>query len=162
MWRVAKALLPVLGAVAAAASIVAVLPKFSIASELPLNPNDILSTPFAVTYDGYVPVSNVKFSCALERIDYADSNQMAKSMVRSSDRPRSIHPGDTQTVSCYVSLPAMPAVVTESKVVYADITIWVSYSPALLPFVHLMQSFPFRTLRQSDGALRWVRFAAGG
>jgi hypothetical protein len=149
----AKVLWTAFGVVAGLASIVAVFPRFSIAVDAPLDPADVLTTPFLVTYEGYFPVANVQYSCVRERVIWEGRIFSEGDTITTADRPRLVQPGDAQTISCHEG--TFPT--RGRKIRLVDISIRVSYDPFLLPFIHRESVFLFHGTRQSDGGWRWFR-----
>jgi hypothetical protein len=155
--RAAKKAGLTLGLVAGAASILAVFPRFSVVPGAPLDPKDVLSTPFLVTYDGWMPLQKVTYLCSRDDVLFESRIFETQDTVQVSDAPRSLSPGDAQTASCNGEESALSPVMRMGKVRIARVAIIVRYSPLLLPFLRLHVAYPFATVSQSDGALRFVR-----
>jgi hypothetical protein len=153
----AKWVISGLTALGVAASIASAFPRFSVAPGAPLKPTDVLSTPFLVTYDGWLPLRNVTYWCSLEFVQFKEHIILEQLIVGTSDGPRSISSGEAQTASCNGRESALRPLFSGATVQSARVMIFVKYSPRLLPFWRLDVAFRFATVSQSDGALRFVR-----
>jgi hypothetical protein len=159
LWisRARKRVFPILSALGVVASIVAAFPRFSVAPGAPLKPTDVLSTPFLVTYDGWLPLRQVTYSCSLDFVESEGPNILGQSLIRTSEEPRSLYNGDAQTASCNGDESALSPALRLGRIRTARVAIIVEYSPILMPFFRRDQVFPFATVSQSDGILRFVR-----
>jgi hypothetical protein len=142
-----------------AATVLSYFPKFSVAPEAPLNPDDPISSPFVVSYDGIVPLRNVRLHCIVDSLGIGTS-LIAELTVDPDTRVVQpwMWPGDATATYCYGDdwgTYFRPG----SRVTRGTVNIHIMYSPALFP-VSLERVVRFRGVVQTDSSLRWVRAAS--
>lgn len=126
-----------------------------VASDAPLNPSDVFTTPFTVSHIGYIPIRNVRFICYQNEIREVENRIEIKGQTQRiiTENPINLGVGQSTTVGCPLGVKG----VTVSS---ADIAIIVCYYPWRIP-VQRHQIQRFMTVKKADGTLRWypVEFA---
>jgi hypothetical protein len=130
----------------------------TVSLEAPLDPADVLTTPFVISNDGMLSLNSVNVESYFSRIGYGDPPNGADrySIGRGfSPRNQTLEIGEKETVRVghfmYTNTP---------PVTYADIA-WIVYFRS--PFIPILRHrvFRFVTVRQKDGTLRLQEQAAG-
>jgi hypothetical protein len=109
-----------------------------------LDPNNPLATPFTVSNDGYLPISNVDFICGIGHLDFANGSRFEEfGMTTTEMHEEQISPNEQATVRC-------DWMVSGSPITSGDISIIIKLKPFLFP-KQLNKSFRFVAVRNSAG-----------
>jgi hypothetical protein len=151
----------VVSSVSLAVGLYATLPtRFSVTPAAPLDPADILSTPFIVENAGYLPVHITYFICFFGSIT-TDSGAFAEGTgghgmihgVLQQVRQWTLAPTHKITIRCPQTFWGSSV----GAVTSAELGIDLYYRPMWLPFgPRRRQTFFFTTATDSQGHLRWL------
>jgi hypothetical protein len=133
--------------------------RLSVTPHSPLNPADILSTPFIVENSGHFPVKMMQFTCWFSSVSLEDEasgkggwGQNIISFDTEQFNIPTLNPTQQTTIYC-------PAPIQSSQplgfVKSADLIIMISYKVVLLP-LSFRQSFRFTTTADHQSNLRWL------
>jgi|GEM_PF-5623146 len=128
--------------------------------EAPLDPDDVLSTPFVLSNDGALSLEDVNGAMMMKGFQDSRHNTIGLATTDWNLMPISheIKPGEKRTVPA----PFNKLVKTNSPVVAGDYAILVSFKPAYLPFWTKHRGFRFTIARQSDGRSRFEQQPSEG
>jgi hypothetical protein len=159
VWRLLATLAPI-GLIISVVSIsLAVSSSFSVTPTPPLDPADILSTPFIVSNTGKLRTKMMQFTCSFNSVSLGDEasgrwsrGQNLVSVDTKQFNIPTLNP--TQQTIIYCSVP-MQASILLGFVKSADLIITIGYRVVLLPR-NFQQSFRFTTTEDHQGNLRWL------
>lgn len=136
-------------------------PRISVKPSDSLDPNNALKTPFIITNDSFMPISNVRYSCAIKDVKTKDwpgvigEPDYSSRLVSSNLVAARMGIGESDSAIC-----PLAGFNLHSDIVSADIAVVVQYSVPVLP-INLEKIVPFTTLRDSQGRLRWIQKPIG-
>ena len=153
----------------ASLTLLSFLPSFSISITPPLDPKDLFSTPFEVTYNSVIPVipiEGVSFNCYFIDVKASGNREFTNADISnwSGYRPL-MWPGDAATFRCPFS-DVFRANGQPLDIQGADVQLFMRYRPYWVPWwapapAWMRRLFSVRfhyvTASQSDGKVRWVR-----
>ena len=134
------------------AGLLAFSPRVSISVLPPNDPKEILSAPFAVSYDGPFPISDVRVSCIAEDLEFGGWVFAGINFRNPNGDIPKMWPGDTETLAC-----AVQPVLNHPPTSAARIFLTVEFNPAGIRLFRQFRVSKFETVRQSNGELRWTQ-----
>jgi hypothetical protein len=119
--------------------------------EPPLDPGNLMTAPFKVTNVGELPVYDVTFLCDLGPMstDKLIMEDGPKISIKRNPVPK-LAPSTSTTTFC-----GFPLRIQGMHELAGSIEVIVSYRTIFLP-TRFNDTFKFRTVRGSDGTLRWL------
>jgi hypothetical protein len=121
----------------------------TVSLESPLDPKDILTTPFVISNDGMLDLENIEVQTFLIQIQYQNLWLERKSIGLKYFPPsKTLGIGERETV------PLARLIKPTYPVITADVALIVTFTPQFLPFMRKTKVFRFITIRQPDGLLR--------
>ncbi len=125
------------------------VPRLSVAPLSSLDSNNPLATPFAVSNDGYLPISNVDFICGIGHLDFENGSRFEEfGMTTTQMHEKRIGPNEQATVRC-------DWMVQGSPIVSGDISIIVRFETFMIPH-QFDKSFRFVAVQRADGIFQWM------
>jgi hypothetical protein len=142
------------------AALLTLLPRISVASSDPVDPNDTLSASFTISNNNFIPLRHVTATLLINEVQPfgvpldrdIPAAEMGSGFVRPAWTNHSLDMDDKFTVS-----PSDIVHFTTPR--EASIAILVSYQPWIVPWTR-RKVFRFATHRQTDGKLYWYSLPA--
>jgi hypothetical protein len=139
-------------------------PQTSVEPTLPADVSNPLSAIFRITNENYYGLSDVAIEVSLRcatigrGIDVAPPERCDPSMHTTKKRwtKHDLGPHEPYEIS-----PGDLLFVTPGALLYAQVSIFVSFEPWIIPF-RLTKEARFETRRRSDGAIEWLHIPADG
>lgn len=130
----------------------------TISLETPLNPDDVLTTPFVISNDGALSLENVTAAILVRNFEDTHGNHIG-GLVGWGSVPTSpeMRPSDRKTIQ-----PFSHIVNEENPIISGEVAIVVSYTPAYIPLWPKHRGFRFVVERQSDGRSRFEQQPSEG
>jgi hypothetical protein len=146
-WKLVLFFLGLLGTLS---GILSLLPKISVEPSPPMQSNNLLTAPFVISNDGFLPLYKVSYYVMLRHIENDKGGTVTTNNQRGMEPTGflipSILPGEKATTG----LPNP----FSNPTVSGDIDFVVTYRPAWLPWEQ-KKIFRFGGSRESDGKLVW-------
>ena len=135
-------------------------PRVQVSPTQPLDPKNAFTAPFLITNAGNAPIINVHFSYEIPyahlsgysvRMNKMMTGQLKHiSMTNFSPPLSNLRPGRTSTFDCnFYAFATIEPQVPDSIIL--NITITYEFL-----FLHFRETFPFMTVKESSGLLRWI------
>lgn len=123
--------------VAIGSTLLVYYPKFTSTVASPLTPTDPLSAPFEITYDGPIPLGDVRLICILEDVETVDNWRIRDlAMEETGASVSTMYWGDSQTVQCKSVFKNLSLDVNgkPNRIKSATISVVVEYAMVGLPW----------------------------
>lgn len=147
-----KFLVAIAGFLATVSGILSLLPRPSVTASDFLVVNEPFSAPFVITNEGYLPIHDVTFRCAIRHYKGANGGNIevykGGGITPSGFVLSEMPPGEKATVGCPFPFKGWEPVIS------ADFDFVVVYRPDFLPWKQ-EKRFRFGTVKGGDGLLRW-------
>jgi hypothetical protein len=136
----------------------------SVAAEL--DGQNPLKTAFTIKNSGYMPLVNLKYSCALDELKLKDETRLLR---HPNERPYSVravnkshgaaHLGinESDKVSCALSEFEGAPLLKPERFQFLDIALVVEYSIPFIPVLRLEKELPFTSVKDINGKFYWVQ-----
>jgi hypothetical protein len=151
-WKLVLFFLGLLGTLS---GILSLLPKISVEPSPPMQSNNLLTAPFVISNDGFLPMYKVSYFVKLRHIENAKGGKVITNYERGMEPSGfsipSLMPGEKATTG-------LPNPFGEPTV-SGDIDFVVTYRPSWLPWEQ-KKVFRFGGSKESDGKLVWRHRAA--
>jgi hypothetical protein len=132
-------------------------PRLSISAEPPLRERDLLSTPFLISNNGFLPLRDVWITCQVDTLatSLGQLIQNARPVERLLDPDLS--PGESLTFGCIAPNWTGNVIGTAGRQQLVRLSIEIRYRPFGIPFVRRRHEEGFRSEPAHRGLLRWTR-----
>ncbi|MCU1226355.1 MAG: hypothetical protein JWQ42_4448 [Edaphobacter sp.] len=127
------------------------LPELSAEPSAQVYPSDPFSSPFVIKNEGNFSLDDVNGSCHIERMELQGNSNVSNGDAFNYMTPvRSLASREPTTIFC------RSAVETNIPILSGDISLRVTYSPSICPFIKRTKIFRFTTISQPNKSLRWT------
>ena len=113
----------------------------------PIDTSDSFSTPFEISNNGWLAITDVEVSCLYSKVEDVNHNTFTNVGQGWFTFPK-IQPNHPATVQCR-------AITSDAPFLRGDITINIAYSPRFLS-IRKHEQFRYMVERGSDGVLHWL------
>ena len=152
LWSIILLLLKLIGILAAIVSLYSfTFTRISVRPSVTVIKTNPFYTPFIIINDGYLPISNVKFSCFLRHVNASGGNKSIPKETQSIGNifvPK-LYAGQSASMSYkFIINP-------EATIISAEIDVIVTYKSLLMPFTS-SYSQGFKAIHNLNGELIWT------
>jgi hypothetical protein len=124
----------------------------TVSLEAPLDPRNVLSTPFVISNDGMLALENVEVASFLIRVADINGNLQMGNIGGGYVPPSALlEAGERETV------PFKHFLSSDAPIIEADVALVVTFSPQFLAIIKETRVFRFVAVRQANGLLRLVQ-----